>query len=188
VPYILWSSPASLQCVFNEGLSLAGTKLLGEWLAKRQEVLAALHAMPRTTLVSLLVDDCQAQPALGHLLLDSRVLTIVSEKQREVGLSLNEVHSSVLAKALRQDGGGVLDLLMERVPFEAGSVSFDGLKLVHRGAIEQIATHLPKLLEIGLPPDCKVSTAAVFVVICRAKYAGAMRAAVFAAWHGSCGW
>lgn len=119
--------------------------------------------MPRKSLVSLLVDECQSQPALGHLLLDSRVLTIVSEKQREVGLSLNEVYSSMLAKALRQDGGGVLDLLMKRVPFEAGSVSFDGLKLVHRGAIEQIAAHLPKLLEIGLPPDCKVS----IVDLCR---------------------
>lgn len=85
-----------------------------------------------------------------------QVLTIISEKQREVNLSLAHVYSSLLGKALQQDGGALLDLLLQRIHWEPGSVTFDGLNLVHPGAINEVAAHLPKLLEVGLPPDCRV--------------------------------
>lgn len=85
-----------------------------------------------------------------------QVLAIISEKQREVNLSLTHVYRSLLGKALQQDGGTLLDLLLQRVHWEPGSVTFDGLNLVHPGTINEVAAHLPKLLEVGLLPDCRV--------------------------------
>jgi hypothetical protein len=85
-----------------------------------------------------------------------QVLAIVSEKQREVNLSLGHIYSSLLNKALQQDGGAMLDLLLQRIHWEPQSVTFSGLNLVHPGAIKEVAAHLPKLLEVGLPPDCRV--------------------------------
>lgn len=64
----------------------------------------------------------------------------------------------LLEKALQQDTGEGLMLLLQRIPYAPGSAMFgDKLNLVNRGAVAEIAAALPQLLDIGLPPHCKAS-------------------------------
>jgi hypothetical protein len=81
------SSPQSLvrldrakdvRLVFDAQLPPEDVRLLGGWLAKQPEVLAALQGMPRKQLVTLMEKACQEQPMAGHMFLDNQVGPSVS--------------------------------------------------------------------------------------------------------------
>jgi hypothetical protein len=79
---------------------------------------------------------------------------------------LLQVYGMLLGKALQQDTGEGLALLLQRIPYTPGSAMFgDKLNLVNRGAVKEIAAELPRLLEIGLPPHCKASCESVQLLL-----------------------
>lgn len=148
--------------MFDERMPLADLQWFASWLVKQPTVVAAFTAATFKELRTLLAAAAK-DPVFCHLLLAPEVQQIY--RTRDDGSSGCEVYSWALELFLKQDGGQALELLLQYVDFEPGSARFSGNNIVHRGAIRTVAAHLPKLLEIGLPPTCRVSNCVEFVVL-----------------------
>lgn len=153
---VIWEKSGVLRSMF-EPLAPEDAAYLGSWLAQQQQVLDALSSLSRKQMAALLLQDFCNVPAFGHLLLSQQVQKIIADKQQLAGLGVSEVYSVALAHVLCHGSDSkALGLLLQQVDIEPGSLAIGEPRVISQGIIDEMVAHLPKLLQIGLPPDCMV--------------------------------
>jgi len=154
-----WDKFSIVGELFDVRLPAEDAKFLGEWLVQQPAVLNALEAWYVSDHAVHMMGIAE-QPSTGHLLLQPAAQRIFRAKDNTPDFAfVDSTLADLLKTALAKDGGEALAMLLDNVeiaPKAAAAAVLTG-RLVHPGAIKQVAAHLPKLLDIGLAPDCRVS-------------------------------
>lgn len=157
-----WSSATLMSDMFHDSLSPQDAVALASWLSQQPQVITVFEAMDLRTMVQHML-QVPTRPAAGHMLLSPPIQRIYISKQRQQQPDVSskrppDVFELLLKQALQRGSVEAITVLLERVDFVPGSLS--DISTVKPDTVACVAAHMAKLLDMGLSPDCKVSSCA----------------------------